>query len=291
MSNDKCMRCGGRVGWVSVVVNLALTVLKLAVGFLTGSKAVMADALHSAACIFTSFAVFVARKLTGKPNDDAHPYGHGKVEFLAAGAVSVVILILTGILVVEALKHLVYQSPPPPHISAILVSVVSVTSNEMLFRYFRCVGTRLNSQTIRTVAWANRADAFSSSAVLIGVIASWFGVHYFDPIAALVVAGIIVKVYVTSIIESLEGLMDHSVSPETLAAVKRTLREERKVEEIRYVRARLLGNKIWVELGIRVAPGHTVTECHSLAADLQRRVVEKIHDVEHVMVEFEPVVG
>ena len=285
------MRCGSRVGWISVVANLALTLLKLAVGFSTGSKAVMADALHSAACIFTSFAVFVARKLTGKPNDESHPYGHGKVEFLAAGTVSVVILILTGVLVVEALKHLVYQEPPPPHLSAILVSIVSVASNEMMFRYFRCVGTRLNSQTIRTVAWANRADAFSSSAVLVGVIGSWLGVHYLDPVAALVVAAVIVKVYVTSIIESIEGLMDRSVPREILSALKRTLRNEKRVEEIRYIRARLLGNKIWVELGIRVAPGYTVTECDSLAADIQRRVVEKIQEVEHVLVEFEPLVG
>ena len=291
MAREGCNRCGQRVGWISIGSNVSLTVLKLIVGLTSGSKAVLADALHSASNILTSFAIFLVRKLTGKPTDDSHPYGHGKVEFLAAAGVSALVLVMTVVLVVEALLHLIYAPPAPPHFTAIVCTAISIVANEMLYRYFRCVGTQLNSQTIKAAAWANRADSFSSMAVLAGVVGAQFGFLHLDPIAALVVAAIIIKIYVGTIKESIAGLMDRSVPPQTMAAVRRVLSNEQQVEEVRYLRARQLGNKIWVELGVRVAAGHTVAECESIAARLQQRILSSVQDVAKVLVDFDPVAG
>jgi cation diffusion facilitator family transporter len=246
------------------------------VGITAGSKACLADALHSSSNIVTAFAIFISRKLTGKPQDDDHPYGHGKVEFIAAGAVSVVIILLTVVLVVTSLEHIIYRPVPPPHLTAGLVALASIIVNELLFRYFRCVGTELRSQTIVANAWANR------------VVGSRFGFHHLDPIAALVVAAIIVKVCIGCIRDSVAGLMDRSVPAETEELIKKIVNSVDEVRGIRYMRARLLGDKIWIDLGIRVSSGHTVNECQAIGERTRRSILESIAGIGEVQVDYEP---
>jgi cation diffusion facilitator family transporter len=273
---------------VGIGVNLVMVVVKIFVGITAGSKACLADALHSSSNIVTAFAIFISRKLIGKPQDDDHPYGHGKVEFIAAGAVSVIIILLTVVLVVTSLEHIIYRPVPPPHLTAGLVALASIIINELLFRYFRCVGTELRSQTIVANAWANRADCFSSSAVVVGVVGSRFGFHHLDPIAALVVAAIIVKVCIGCIRDSVAGLMDRSVPPETEELIKKIVNGVDEVRGIRYMRARLLGDKIWIDLGIRVSPGHTVNECQAIGERARRSILESIAGIGEVQVDYEP---
>jgi len=271
--------------------NLTMVVLKIVAGLCAGSRACLADALHSSANIVTVFAIFISRKLTSKPVDEKYPYGYGKVEFIAAGAVSVLIMILTVVLVVTSIEHIIYKPGPPPHPIALLVAILSVVTNEVLFRYFRCVGTELRSQTIIATAWANRADCFSSVAVVVGVIGSHLGFHNLDPIAAVVVAAIIVKVSIGCIRDSIAGLMDRSAPPETMEALRKALSEVREIQRINYIRARALGNKIWVDLGLRISPEHTVSECESIRGHVHRCVLESIPAVGNVLVDFEPVEG
>lgn len=288
---SECLRCGQRVGWVGIGVNLAMVVVKIFVGITAGSRACLADALHSSSNIVTAFAIFISRKLTGRPRDEDHPYGHGKVEFIAAGAVSVIIILLTVVLVVTSLEHIIYKPVPPPHLTAGLVALGSIIVNEMLFRYFRCVGTELRSQTIVANAWANRADCFSSAAVVVGVVGSRFGFHHLDPIAALVVAAIIVKVCIGCIRDSVAGLMDRSVPLETELLIKKIVKSVEGVRGVRYLRARLLGDKIWIDLGIQVSSGHTVCECQAIAERTRQSILENIAGVGEVQVDFEPVEG
>jgi cation diffusion facilitator family transporter len=275
------------VGWVGIGVNLAMVAMKVVVGISAGSRACLADALHSGSNIVTAFAIFISRKLTGKPSDETHPYGHGKVEFIAAGLVSVLIFLFTIFLVVTSLEHIIYKPVPPPHLSALLVALVSIATNEMLFRYFRCVGTQLRSQTIIANAWANRADCFSSSAVVIGVLGSRLGFHHLDPIAAVVVAVIIMKVCISCIKESVAGLMDRSVPEETVATLTRIIEGVDQVQGIQHLRTRLMGDKIWVDLGIRVAAGHSVNECERIKEQLRRCVLESVQGVGQILVEFD----
>ena len=133
----ECLQCGQRVGWIGVGVNMALVALKVMVGISAGSKACLADALHSSANIVTALAIFLTRKLRDRPADDAHPYGYGKIEFIAAGMVSLIIIVLTVALLIAAYEHILSNAMPPPHLTAVVISCVSIGANEMLFRYFR----------------------------------------------------------------------------------------------------------------------------------------------------------
>jgi cation diffusion facilitator family transporter len=291
MYRPECKRCGERVGWIGIGVNLVMVILKLVVGFTAGSKACLADALHSASNIVTAFAIFISRRFTNKPIDEDHPWGHGKAEFIAAGAVSVIIMLITVALVVTSLKHLIYAPVPPPHLTAGLMAILSIITNEVLFRYFRCVGTELRSQTIIANAWANRADCFSSAAVIIGVVGSRLGFHHLDPVAAVFVAVIIVKVSISCIRDSIAGLMDRSVSTETLTVLKKVVDDVDEVLEIQHLRARLLGDKIWVDVAVQIDPKFTVSDCDQIEEDIKQCVLEGIQGVGKVLVEFVPLRG
>jgi cation diffusion facilitator family transporter len=286
-SKSNCLRCGRRAGWVGVWVNVAMVILKVTVGITAGSRACLADALHSGTNIVTAFAIFLCRKWIGKPVDEGHPYGHGKVEFLAAAAVSAVIIVLTIFLVITSLEHVLYKPVPPPHLTAMLIALVSIATNEMLFRYFRCVGTELRSQTIIANAWANRADCFSSSAVVVGVVGAQLGFHHLDPISALVVACIIVKVSVGCIRESIAGMMDRNVSIEILARLRKGVKQVPEVSRIRQLRARLLGDKIWVDMAVVVSQERSVYECEAIADRIRHTLRRDLEEVDQVLVDFE----
>ena len=291
MTKPECIRCGQRVGWVGIGANVVLVVLKVVVGLSAGSRACLADALHSSSNIITAFAIFISRKLIKKPDDKNYPYGYGKAEFVAAGVVSVTIIILTIVLVVNALEHIIYKPIPPPHMTAVLVAIISIVANELLFRYFRCVGTELRSQTIIANAWANRADCFSSAAVVVGVVGAHLGFHHLDPVAAVVVAVIIVKVSIGCIRDSIAGLMDRNVPPETLEALGSLVNDVDDVLEIQHLKARLLGDKIWVDLGVKVSSSHTASKCEKIRGQIMRCVSKGIPEVGRIMVDFEPVEG
>jgi len=176
---------------------------------------------------------------------------------------------------------------PPPHLTAIVMAVVSIGTNELLFRYFHCVGTQLRSQTVLANAWANRADSFSSLAVIVGVIGAQLGFNHLDPIAALLVAAIIIRVCGGNIKDSVAGLMDRSAPTETLKAMKQAVRGVSDVGNINYLHARLLGNKIWVDLGVEISSGRTVDECEAIRAVLERLVFESVDGVGRVQVSFD----
>jgi cation diffusion facilitator family transporter len=286
-ARPECLICGQRIAWIGIAVNLAMVALKVLVGVTAGSKACLADALHSSSNIVTAFAIVISRKLRDRPQDEVHPYGYGKIEFIAAGAVSLIIIALTGLLVYAALDHIIYKPVPPPHLTALLIAVMSIATNEVMFRYFSCVGKQLRSQTILANAWANRADCFSSLAVVVGVIGARLGFHHLDPIAAVVVAAIIVKVSISCIRESVAGLMDRSVPPATLESLRNAVRGASDVERICHLRGRLLGNKIWVELGVEVGSGQTVDECEAIREALERRLLEAVPGIGNVSISFE----
>ena len=139
-------------------------------------------------------------------------------------------------------------------------------------------------------AWANRADCFSSFAVIVGVIGAQLGINHLDPIAAVAVAAVIIRTSVYSIRDSVAGLMDRSAPPETLQAIGQAVREVGDVREINYLRARIASNKIWVDLGVEVSSVRTVDECEAIRAVLESRVFKSVTGIGRVQVSFESAV-
>ena len=288
MHCKECEPCGERVAWVGIWVNLTLVVLKLIVGVTSGSKACIADALHSASNIITAFAIILSRKISSRTANARFHYGYGKIEFIAAGAISLVIALGAVALITISIKHLMAASPTPPHFSALLMALISIGTNEMMFRYMRCAGTRLKSQTIMASAWANRADCFSSIAVIIGVVGGSLGFHHLDPIAAMCVVAAIIKVSIKILIDSVKALMDCSANDDYSEAIETIVQGVEDVHAVSDLKTRHIGQKIWVELDILIDRQCTIRDGRRIADRIKSVLREKVKDIERVAVQFRP---
>ena len=286
--NKRCDQCKNRAVWISLFNNILMCIFKIFVGFASGSKACIADGLHSAANIITSLTIIVSHKITSRKANREFHYGYGKVEFVAAGFISFMIIGGAITLVIFSIRHLLREPPYTPHYSAMFIALISVVANEMVFRYMRCVGTQFKSQTVLASAWANRADCFSSIAVIVGVLGSKMGIHHLDPITAIVVVVIIIKVSFKILIDSIKPLMDSSLNDSYSCEIEKIVGGIENVAGISELKTRHIGQKIWVELNIIVDPRHTMHEGQMIAERVKESLFEKINDLERVLVYCRP---
>ena len=285
---NKCETCGQRVAWVGIWANLIMVIMKITVGITSGSKACIADGLHSASNIIAAFAIMISQKISAKESNDDFPRGYGKIEFLASGLIAVFIISGAVALIAVTIRHLINEPSQPPHISALLLAPISIGTNEMLFRYMRCVGTQLKSQTIAANAWANRADCFSSIAVVIGVVGSKMGLAHLDPIAALFVVAVIIKVSYKIMVDSVKALMDASVNDlygEEMLMIVSGVEEVRGVSRLE---TRQIGQKIWAEVEILVDATSSMHDAQMIANKVKNLLFEKVRELEQVLVSFTP---
>lgn len=289
MNCQDCNKCGQQVAWIAVAVNAVFALAKFLVGYASGSRAMLADGLHSLANIITAFAILVSRKLTNKAASSEYHFGFGKAEFLAAGFSSLLIIIGSLVLIVVSIKHLLSEPVVITSWAAPLLALVSIAANEMLFRYMRCVGGNLKSQTIMASAWANRADAFSSFAVLLGIVGTKLGIPHLDPIAALVVVAAIVKICGTMLIDSLKSLMDVSVNSLYREEIKDLVRGIEGVRAMENLKTRQVGHYVWAELDVLVDPLHSLKNAGFIGDMVQKALLGEIRDLERVTVHTRPV--
>ena len=288
MRFERCKKCGERTALAGIWTNVVLVVLKITVGVTSGSSACIADGLHSASNIITAFAIIISHKIGSKARNSRFHYGYGKIEFVAAGAISLLITAGAVVLIFVSIDHLVREPKASPHFSAVLVAIISIGANEMLFRFMRCAGTQLKSQTIIANAWANRADCFSSLAVIIGVVGSRLGFHHLDPIAALFVVAVIIKVSVKILVDSVKALMDSSVNDVYGEQIRDIVGDVTDVRGIEELRTRHIGNKIWIDVDIYIDPHSTIGEGNSIAESVKAVLMRKIADLDRIMVNLKP---
>jgi cation diffusion facilitator family transporter len=289
MASERCEKCGNLAAWAGIWTNLVMVTLKIIVGITSGSKACIADGLHSASNIVTAFAIMLSHKIGRKPANHLYPYGFGKVEFVAAGFISLLIIAGAVALISVSINHLMKEPSTPPHFSALLMAVISIGANEMLFRFMRCAGTQLKSQTILANAWANRADCFSSMAVIVGVTGAKLGFHHLDPIAALFVVAVIIKVSIKILVDSVKALMDSSLNDVYGEEIETIVENIDEVRGISGLKTRHIGQKIWAELDIFVDAQCSMRDGHMIADRVKKVLLEKVRDLERVLVHFKPV--
>ncbi|MBF0550614.1 MAG: cation transporter [Deltaproteobacteria bacterium] len=288
MQDKKCERCGTRVAWAGIGTNLLLVSLKILVGLVSGSWACIADSLHSAANLISAVAILVSHNVSKRPTTNEFPFGYGKAEFLAAALTSLFVLAGAIAILIVSIEHLVKVPTGPPHLSALLMGLVSIGANEILFRFMQCAGTELKSQTIMANAWANRANSFSSVAVIIGVLGAQLGFYRLDPIAALLVVAVIVRVSFKILYESVKAVMDYSANDDYGLEIQEIVERMSDVEGVAELRTRLVGRKIWVELDIFIDPRKTISEGQEIARQVKKTLLGANKDLERVWVQFKP---
>ena len=287
MSEQKILPTPSREGEIrrvtlwGLAVNIMLTVGKLLAGLLGRSAAMLADAAHSASDLATDALVLGFVRVSGKPQDDSHDYGHGKYETLGAVIVGLVLIgVAAGIFIdsAERIEAVVDGTGiPRPGMVALVAAAVSILAKEILYRYTIATARKVESSMLKANAWHHRSDAMSSVATLVGIAgARYLGEQWviLDPIAAIVVGALIIKVAVEMIRPNLDELLERSLPAETEAEILRIVSSEEGVADPHNLRTRRVGPNIVVEIHIRLDGQMTVCESH----EVTRRIESHLRD-------------
>lgn len=268
-----------RVTLTGSVVNAALIVVKLAAGIVGRSSALTADAVHSLSDFLTDIIVLVFVRISGKPKDADHNYGHGKYETFSAMMIGI-ILCLVGLglgagatlKVIDAIHGV---ELPAPEWVALIVAAISIAAKESLFRYTIARGRRLNSTAVIANAWHHRSDAFSSIGALAGIAGAMFlGADWrvLDPIAAIIVSILIIKSGIDITRPNIGELLEKSLSPDDENRIHRIVMSVPGVKAEHNLRTRRIGNVVSIEMHAKMSGDITLTEAHNIASEIERRI-------------------
>lgn len=284
-----------RVTFIGFAVNLVLSLVKLAAGILGRSGAMVADAVHSFSDLATDIVVIVFARISAKPRDDGHDYGHGKYETLATILISIALGVVgVGILInsIGAIRVVIDGGLlPRPGLVALAAAVVSIAAKEILYRYTVREGRAIDSPSVVANAWHHRSDALSSLGTLVGIGCAYFlGDRWriADPIAALVVAVFIFKVAFDLIRTGLGELLEKSLPEETEREILHIVTADPAVREPHNLRTRRIGASIAVEVHVRVDGAMTVACSHALTVGIERRLRERFGEGTMIAIHVEP---
>ena len=281
-------KAASRTTWVSVVVNVVLSITQIVVGVLAKSQGLVADGIHSLSDLVADFVVLLAGHHSQKDADLNHPYGHQRFEN-AASLVLGLLLLLVGVgMVWSAVVKL--EAPaniPTAHISALWVALGALAAKELLFRYMLKVAKLVKSSMLVANAWHARSDAASSLVVGLGLIGNLMGYPLLDPIAALIVGLMVGKMGWSFGWDALHDLMDRAVNEEEVDAIRATLSETPGVAGVHDVRTRKMGDMVVVDAHIEVDANLTVEQGHNIAVAARAAVMRR-HRVLNLMTHVDP---
>ncbi len=271
-----------------ILSNILLVVLKGVVGWLGKSQALMADAFHTFSDLFSNFIVYVSLKVSKKPVDETHPYGHGKAESIAASTVGIILIGGGLIILFGSIRNVVYGDIVRPALLTLAIAIFSFVGKEILFRVTYIIGKNLKSPAVIASAWDHRSDAYSSIGVSIGIFGAIIGFPVLDSIAGAMVSVFIIKIGYKLAIESGQRLMDKSIDEETIKKIEKIAGSVKGVEHIHEVKARYMGQFVLVDLKIEVDSELTIARGHSIGGKVKYAIMENIPNISDVMVHINP---
>ncbi|WP_088044344.1 cation diffusion facilitator family transporter [Bacillus sp. EAC] len=293
MEQDERYREARKGAYIGIYGNLLLAIVKVIIGYIGNSKALMADAVHSASDVVGSLAVLFGLRAAKMPPDEDHPYGHGKAESIAAIIVAV-LLFIVGIEIGKSSITSFFKPIHSPELIALLAAFISIFLKEWMFRYKYALGKKLNSDAIIANAYEHRSDVYSSAAAMIGIGIAILGTKfnmpvllYADPAAGLIVAIMILKMAWDIGAESIHTTMDHVLHEEEIEPYKDIVRNIEGVREINTLYAREHGYYVIIDIKVSVDPYITVEEGHKIGKSVKAKLMEQ-DDVENVFVHINP---
>ncbi|ACB35802.1 cation diffusion facilitator family transporter [Leptothrix cholodnii SP-6] len=277
-----------RSTWVSVAVNLVLSITQIAVGIVARSQALIADGLHSLSDLVADFVVLLASHHSQKDADADHPYGHQRFETAASLVLGLLLLAVGAGMLWSAARKL--ESPETietVQVMALWVAGAALVGKELLFRYMLAVAKRVKSSMLVANAWHARSDAASSLVVGIGIIGNLAGYPILDPIAAAIVGFMVARMGWSFSWDALHDLMDRAIDEQEVEAIRRTLAETPGVRNVHDVRTRKMGDLIVVDAHIEVDAHISVEAGHDIAVAARQRVLQR-HRVLNLMTHVDP---
>jgi cation diffusion facilitator family transporter len=278
-----------RVTLVGSAVDLALGIIKILVGIIGSSQALLADGIHSLSDLATDFMVLFAAKHASRDADEEHPYGHGRFETVATVALGVALVLVAIGIAYDAIRRLFApELLLHPGVLALIVAAISILSKEAIYHYSMVIARKYRSKMLRANAWHSRTDAISSVIVFIGVLGSMAGLEYLDAIAAVGVALMIIKIGWDLSWHSIRELVDTALDPEDVEHIRDMIMSVDGVLAMHMLRTRRMGSDSLVDVHIQVDSHVSVSEGHQISEAVRQKLIGEIEHVADVMVHIDP---
>ena len=275
--------------WISVVVNIFLSIGQILIGIFSKSQGLVADGIHTLSDLVADFIVLVANRHSQKAPDDAHPYGYLRFENAASFILGLILFIVgVGMLWTATHKILHPEQIPKVHSIALWIAITALICKELLFRYMLSIAKKVKSSLLIANAWHARSDAASSFVVALGILGNLAGYPILDPIAALIVGLMIAKMGFEFSWTGLHDLMDKSANEDEIAAIKATLLKKDGILGLHQLRTRKMGDMIIVDVHLEVSGEQSVKEGHRIAVEARNEVL-KNHNVIDVVTHIDPI--
>ncbi len=280
--------------WISLISNIVLTLLKLTVSFLSGSQVLLADGVHNAGDVIATAAALSSMRISKRPADEDHPYGHGKAEVLGSAFVAVV-LALAALFIGYHAAAALFEEPAEASVLALIAALVSLVWKQALYMYTIRIGRRTNSKGLIATAYDHLADVYASLAAVVGISLAMLGeawsipyLAYGDPLAGIIVSILVLKLAYSMGQEAFDVLMEKAVKPEKLGEYAALILTIPQVKRIDRLRAREHGHYILVDLRVSIPGELTVQEGHDISRQIKRAIMERHADVDEVLIHLNP---
>ncbi|MBJ9952428.1 MULTISPECIES: cation diffusion facilitator family transporter [unclassified Acinetobacter] len=275
--------------WVSVCVNIFLSIGQILIGIFSKSQGLVADGIHTLSDLVADFIVLVANRHSQKAPDDTHPYGYLRFENAASFILGLILLFVgIGMLWTSIHKILHPEQIPKVHSVALWIAIVALIFKELLFRYMLSIAKKVKSSLLISNAWHARSDAASSFVVALGIIGNLVGYPILDPIAALVVGLMITKMGFEFSWTALHDLMDKSANEDEIAEIRETLLKKEGILGLHQLRTRKMGDMTIVDVHLEVSGEQSVKEGHRIAVEARNEVL-KNHNVIDIVTHIDPI--
>lgn len=280
-----------KLSLVGIIGNVFLSAFKFIAGIMGNSSAMVSDAVHSLSDVFATFIAFLGVRFGRREADASHPYGHERIESLAAIVLGLILLV-TGVGIgwvgLEKILAGNYESLPIPGMIALVAAIVSIAVKEGMFWYTRHWARVIRSSAFGADAWHHRSDAMSSIGALVGVGGSMLGYPVLDPIASVVICLFILKQGISIIYDALKKMLDTSCGEQFEKEVRQLVDAENQVERIDMLRTRMFGDKVYIDMEIAIDGSMQLTDAHAIAERVHDDIEHAFPEVKHVMIHVNP---
>lgn len=291
VSENQFQKVANKVSLVSIAGNVVLSLMKLLAGIVAHSNAMISDAVHSASDVFSTIIVIIGIRLASKESDKEHPYGHERLECVAAIVLAMVLLITgigIGYTAVSNIARGNYGELLVPGMLALIAAIVSIVSKEAMYWYTRFYAKKIDSSALMADAWHHRSDAFSSVGALIGIAGARMGYPIMDSIASLVIFVFIVKAAYDIFKDAVDKMVDHSCDEQTQNEIYTCVKNHKDVLGVDLLQTRIFGNKIYVDVEIEVNASYSLRDAHHIAESVHDMIEQTFPKVKHIMVHVNP---
>lgn len=286
MSEYQNIKKGEKGAWISIIVYLVLAAAKLTIASIGNSEALRADGLNNTTDVIASVAVLIGLKISRKPPDQDHHYGHFRAETIAS-LVAAFIMMTVGIeVIIGTIQDIINQEVSEPQLLTAWTALAAAAVMYFVYRYNLNLSKKIDSNALYAAAQDNRSDALVSIGAAIGIFGSQFGAYWLDPLAGLIVGLIICKTAWEIFRDSTHSLTD-GFDEEKIESIRDTISKHPDVWAVKDVKARLQGNQTLVEATIHVNPHITIEQGHTITDDVED-TLEKEHHILYAHIHIEP---